>query len=78
MIGADKSPQAALPKLDEMRQRLLEVVPIGDAELRKLAAERAEKIQTYLVTRAQVSPDQVEVAVQPLAKGGTRTNLQLK
>lgn len=78
VIGADKTGQAPLPSLDERRQRLLEVIPIGEPELHKLAAERADKIQNYLVAQAKVAPEQVEVAVQPLAKGGMRASLQLK
>lgn len=78
VIGVDKNPKTGLPGVGEMRQRLLELVPIGDPELHKLAAERAEKVQNYLIAQAKVPPEQVEIADQPLAKGGTRTTLQLK
>lgn len=77
VIGLDKNPQTGLPGVAEMRQRLLEAIPVGDAELKKLAAERAEKVQNYLIAEAKVPAEQVEMAEQPLAKG-TRTSLQLK
>ena len=78
VIGADTNPQTGLPSVDEMRRRLLEAIPISDPELRKLAAERAEKVRNYLVNQAQVVPGQIEVAIDPSAKGGSRANLQLK
>lgn len=78
VIGADKNSSAGLPPVGEMRDRLLEAIPIGDAELRKLAGERAEKIRSYMITQGQVSPDQVELAIDPSAKAGTRAILQLK
>ena len=78
VIGADKNPQTPLPSVGEMRDRLLEAIPVGDPELRKLAGERAEKVRSYMITQAQVSPDQVELAIDPSPKGGTRASLQLK
>lgn len=78
VIG-DAPSAAALPNPDEMRRKLLEAVPVGDNEVRRLASQRAEHIRDYLITRGGVAPERVEVVATELpAKGGTRATFDLR
>ena len=79
VIGAPPGTTATLPPPDEMRRRLLDAIPAGDTELRKLAVDRAEQVRGYLTTRGAVAPDRVDVVASEIPpKGGTRVTLDLR
>lgn len=73
---AAAKPAGPLPSLDEMRARVKQALPIGEAELNRLATERAERVRTYLQQNGHVAPERIEVAAP--ARGGTRVTLQLR
>ena len=60
--GLDRAPSVA-----EMETRLRENVTVGEAELRALAAKRAEEVRTYLVSKGQLAENRVLVAASPAA-----------
>lgn len=76
VIGAE--PPKPLPSVDEMRAKLLDAVPVGDQELRKLAADRADQVRRYLVIEGQVPAERVHIAASDAPPKGTRATLQLR
>ncbi|PTY07707.1 hypothetical protein DB347_05615 [Opitutaceae bacterium EW11] len=75
-LPAPNKAPTPLPNLDEMRAKVKQALPIGEAELNRLANDRAERVRRYLVQFNQVDPARMEVG--PAARGGARVNLQLR
>jgi hypothetical protein len=59
-----------------MRAKLLAAVTVDQAELRGLAAQRAQKVRTYLVENGGIEPERISLVAET-AKGA-RVDLQLK
>jgi hypothetical protein len=64
------------PTVEEMRAKLLAAVTVDQAELRGLAAQRAQKVRTYLVENGGIEPERISLVAET-AKGA-RVDLQLK
>ncbi len=64
----------------EMEAKLIEAVPVSDAELRALIQNRAAKVQAYLLQAGKVEPSRLAVAAVklPAEKGQCRVELGLK
>ncbi len=67
---------ARLPIEAEMRSRLLEIIPVADADLAGLARKRAQRVLEAVVAQSQ-APDRVQLAEAPTT-GGARVDFQLR
>jgi hypothetical protein len=76
--GPATSPDAkpAGPTHEEMRAKLLAAIPVDENLLRQLAAERAQRVRSYLVEGAQIEAERLSLVAET-AKGA-RVDLQLK
>ena len=74
--GASAGVQPAGPTLAEMRARLLAAMTIDENLLRELAAERAQRVRSYLVETGQIDAERISLTGET-AKGA-RVDLQLK
>jgi hypothetical protein len=79
--GTPDGPQAggaqpAGPTLEEMRAKLMAAIVIDGNTLRALAAERAERVRSYLVENGQIEAERISLTAG--TPKGARVDLQLK
>jgi hypothetical protein len=74
--AAPNSPPVAMPSLEDMAGRLAARQHVSDSEISQLAADRAQQVKDYLVTRG-VSPERIGFA-DAVVGSAPRVTLQLK
>jgi outer membrane protein OmpA-like peptidoglycan-associated protein len=70
-IQEPEKPDTAV--VEGLKAKLLETYQVEQADLRRLAQERAEQVRDHLIADAGVSPEQVfilDAAIEPAAKSG--------
>jgi hypothetical protein len=76
----DAAPKEVPPA--EMEAFLLERIPVGEEEMRALAARRSEQVKTYLVSKGQLPAERVLIAAAADSTGekaqGSRVDFTLK
>jgi uncharacterized protein involved in outer membrane biogenesis len=73
-----KTPPPNLPPLAEMRAKILESMPVGQAALTTLAQQRADNVQKYILEHGELSEDRVSVEPLSEPKPATRALLELR
>jgi hypothetical protein len=64
------------PTLEEMRAKLVAAIPIDENLLRELAAERAQRVRSYLVEESGIPVERISLVAE--TGKGPRVDLQLK
>ena len=72
----DDAIEAPLPPLEEMRTKLLALIPTDENTLRQLASARAQRVREYLVNEGEVSAERISLVADTTKNA--RASLQLK
>ena len=76
--NATTPPAPNLPPLAEMRAKLLETMPVGQAALNTLAQQRATNVQKYVLEHGELADERVSVEPLTEPKAATRAFLELR